>query len=91
MDRQTLANYGWIVTVALILAVMLALATPFGKYVMDGVSSIASGYINTSNEAMSDANKDKLVAEWEDKWLNNSKDNGEANNNINNIEPYNSK
>ena len=70
MDRQTLANYGWIVIVALILAVMLALATPFGKYVMDGVSSIASGYINTSNEAMSDANKDKLVAEWEDKWAN---------------------
>ena len=51
---------------------MLALATPFGKYVMDGVSSIASGYINTSNEAMSDANKDKLVAEWEDKWLSDS-------------------
>ena len=70
MDRQTLAHYGWIVIVALVLAVMLALATPFGKYVMDGVSSIASGYINASNEAMSEENKDKLVSEWEDKWLN---------------------
>ena len=69
MDRQTLAHYGWIVIAALILAVMLALATPFGKYVMDGVSSIASGYINASNKAMSEENKQELVAEWEDKWL----------------------
>ena len=30
MDKETLSNYGWIVICVLVLAVMLALATPFG-------------------------------------------------------------
>ena len=30
MDKETLSNYGWIVICVLVLAVMIALATPFG-------------------------------------------------------------
>ncbi len=56
MDKQTLSNYGWLVIVTLILAVMLALATPFGTYVGDAVVNIANGYVQSSNNAMDDDN-----------------------------------
>ena len=48
MDKGTLSNYGWIVIVALVMSVMLALATPFGKFVGQGVSAIANGFVNSS-------------------------------------------
>ena len=64
MDKQTLSNYGWLVIVTLILAVMLALATPFGTYVGDGVVSVANGFVGASNEAINEDN----VAINEDKW-----------------------
>ena len=51
MDKQTLSNYGWLVIVTLILAVMLALATPFGNYVGEGVASVANGFVGTANNA----------------------------------------
>ena len=54
MDRETLSNYGWITIVTLVLAVMLALATPFGNYVGNGVVSIARGYTKTSEKKMSE-------------------------------------
>ena len=64
MDKQTLSNYGWLVIVTLILAVMLALATPFGTYVGDAVVSIANGYVQASNNAIDEDN----IATNEDKW-----------------------
>ena len=67
MDKQTLSNYGWLVIVTLILAVMLALATPFGTYVGDAVVSIANGYVQSSNNAMDDDNIGKLEQQWDDK------------------------
>lgn len=36
MDKNTLSHYGWIVVLILILSVLLALATPFGKFVARG-------------------------------------------------------
>ena len=68
MDKQTLSHYGWIVVAALVIAVMLSFATPFGEYVMDGVSSIAKGLIDTKDEAFSDEHKNDIVNKWEDKW-----------------------
>ena len=60
MDKQTLSNYGWLTIVTLILAVMLALATPFGTYVGDAVVSVANGFVGASNEAVDEDNiKDK--------------------------------
>ena len=67
MDKQTLSNYGWLVIVTLILAVMLALATPFGTYVGDAVVSVANGYVGASNNAMDDDNIAANQEKWESK------------------------
>ena len=53
MDKNTLSNYGWIVIAVLVLAVMIALATPFGKYIESGVRSTTAGLFDTSEKAMS--------------------------------------
>ena len=52
MDKETLSNYGWIVICTLILAVMIALATPFGEYIKDGVWSATNGLNDTLNKNM---------------------------------------
>ena len=52
MDKQTLSNYGWLVIVTLILAVMLALATPFGTYVSDAVINISNSYANANADGI---------------------------------------
>ena len=67
MDKQTLSNYGWLVIVTLILAVMLALATPFGTYVGDAVVSVANGYVGASNNAMDNDNISNMEQQWADK------------------------
>ena len=43
MDKETLSNYGWIVICVLVLAVMLALATPFGTFIADGFKATYTG------------------------------------------------
>ena len=52
MDKQTLSNYGWIIICVLILAVMIALATPFGKFVGEGFKSSYGGFSSVSDKAM---------------------------------------
>ena len=52
MDKETLSNYGWIVICTLVLAVMIALATPFGEYVKDAVWSTTNGLNDTLNKNM---------------------------------------
>ena len=71
MDKQTLSNYGWLVIVTLILAVMLALATPFGTYVGDGVVSVANGFVGASDEAIDEDNIAINQNKWEEKmkWV----------------------
>ena len=64
MDKSTLSNYGWLVIVTLILAVMLAFATPFGTYVGDGVVSVANGIVGTSNDATAEENISQESVEW---------------------------
>ncbi len=66
MDKQTLSNYGWLVIITLVLAVMLVFATPFGKYVGNGVVSIASGFVDASDSAVDEEN----IAKNEEKWAN---------------------
>lgn len=55
MDKETLSNYGWIVICVLVLAVMIALATPFGSYVKNAVESTANGLIDTNNKGINTA------------------------------------
>lgn len=52
MDKETLSNYGWIVICVLVLAVMIALATPFGQFISDAVWSTANGLFSTNNSAL---------------------------------------
>jgi len=52
MDKETLSNYGWIVICVLVLAVMLALATPFGTFVADAVKSTTQGLFDVNKNAL---------------------------------------
>lgn len=52
MDKNTLSNYGWIVIAVLVLSVMIALATPFGKYIKDAVWSTTEGLFDVQNNAL---------------------------------------
>ena len=49
MDKETLSNYGWIVICVLVLAVMIALATPFGNFIADGFKATFLGFGQTNN------------------------------------------
>lgn len=44
MDKETLSNYGWIVILVLILAVLLALATPFGNFIAGAFKATYAGF-----------------------------------------------
>ena len=52
MDKETLSNYGWIVICVLVLAVMIALATPFGSYISTAVKSTTQGLFDTNKNAL---------------------------------------
>ena len=52
MDKETLSNYGWVVICVLVLVVMIALATPFGKYIAEAVKSTTQGLFGASHEAL---------------------------------------
>ena len=52
MDRETLSHYGWIVILVLILAVLLAFATPFGSFIADGFKATYAGFDMVGNGAM---------------------------------------
>ena len=53
MDKETLSNYGWIVIAVMVLAVMIALATPFGEFIKDAVWSTTNGLFDVGNNALS--------------------------------------
>jgi len=55
MDKETLSNYGWIVICVLVLAVMIALATPFGQFVADAVKSTTQGLFDVNKNALNAA------------------------------------
>ena len=52
MDKETLSNYGWVVICTLVIAIMIALATPFGEYISAGVWSTTNGLNDTLNKNM---------------------------------------
>ena len=71
MDKSTLSNYGWIVIVTLVLAVMLALATPFGTFVGKGASNVIKTFVQSSDNAVDEDNIDTQSEDW-DIFLNNT-------------------
>ena len=52
MDKETLSNYGWVVICVLVLVVMIALATPFGKFIAEAVKSTTAGLFDASHTAL---------------------------------------
>ena len=52
MDKETLSNYGWVVIAVLVLSVMIALATPFGKYIATAVENTTQGLFDVQQKAM---------------------------------------
>jgi hypothetical protein len=69
MDKSTLSNYGWVVVVTLVLAVMLALATPFGEYIGEGVGTIAKSYGEANENAINTNNISEQSKKWDDVLL----------------------
>lgn len=51
MDKQTLSNYGWIVVCILVLSVMLALATPLGRFIAKGFEATYTGFSHVTDKA----------------------------------------
>lgn len=58
MDKETLSNYGWIVICVLVLAVMLALATPFGTFIAGAIKSTTAGLFSVNQAALGSAGID---------------------------------
>jgi hypothetical protein len=58
MDKETLSNYGWVVICVLVLVVMIALATPFGKYIAEAVKNTTEGLFTVSKNALNAGLKD---------------------------------
>ena len=52
MDKETSSNYGWVVICVLVLVVMIALATPFGKFIAEAVKNTAKGLFDVSHAAL---------------------------------------
>lgn len=66
MDKETLSHYGWIVVLVLVLSVLLAMATPFGKYIANAVENTTQGLFNTEQKALDAANIEQMENEWDD-------------------------
>ena len=58
MDKETLSNYGWVVICVLVLVVMIALATPFGKFIAQAVKNTTKALFSVSENALNTGLKD---------------------------------
>jgi hypothetical protein len=52
VDKETLSNYGWIVILVLILAVLLALASPFGNFIAGAIKATTAGFFSVNEGAL---------------------------------------
>lgn len=75
MDRETLSHYGWIVVMVIILMCLLAFATPFGMFVVDGVKVALDGYIATNDKVLDEEYMDSIVEKWENEFLDSTPEN----------------
>ena len=58
MDKETLSNYGWIVVCVMVLAVLLALASPFGTFIAGAIKSTTAGLFSVNQAALGSAGID---------------------------------
>lgn len=66
MDKETLSNYGWIVICVMVLAVMLAFASPFGQFVAQAVQSTTQGLFDVNQNALDSAGIEIMQQEFEE-------------------------
>ena len=52
MDKKTFSNYGWIICVVVVISIMMALATPFGGFITNGVKSVLSSTYSTMTDSL---------------------------------------
>ena len=69
MDKQTLSHYGWIVVLMLIMSVMIAMATPFGKYIATAIENTTEALCNTQQKALSATDIELMEQEFEDMFI----------------------
>ena len=55
MDKKTLSNYGWIVVLVLVLAVLVSIATPFGQYIARAIKSTSEGFQEVNKNSLNAA------------------------------------
>ena len=68
MNKETLSHYGWLVVLTLVLTVVMALATPLGTYVGDGVVAIGKQFTSTATNNANEDNIGKLENEIDGKF-----------------------
>lgn len=65
MDKETLSNYGWIVICVMVLAVMLAFASPFGNFIANAIKSTTQGLFDVNQGALDAAGIHVMEQEFE--------------------------
>ena len=55
MDKETLSQYGWVVICVLVLAVMIAMATPFGNSIKEAITGTVTTLDTNADQAISKA------------------------------------
>lgn len=71
MDRNTLSHYGWIVVCIMIIAVLLAFATPFGNFIGTGARIALDGFLDTNDKVLGEDHMNNIVDEWENEFIKN--------------------
>ena len=56
MDKQTIGQFGWIVVVSMIIAIILTFATPFGESLADSLIGLVRGQSEQANDAYTNEN-----------------------------------
>ena len=54
MDKETFSSYGWIVITVIVIAIMIAFATPFGEFIVKAVQNVLDDFQSTANAGLSD-------------------------------------
>ena len=57
MDKNSLQEYGWIVIIVIIIAILIAFATPFGKFIVTSVQNIVDGISQINQDIIINLNK----------------------------------
>lgn len=60
MDKETLANYGWIVITLIVMMFLILLATPLGDYVGKTATNVKNGVMSVADKADYDKEKEDM-------------------------------